>query len=282
MKAYEPQRCLADDHLYTPRIKQHSLEKIRLHNYYVSLFTRSMKHHWPQLAYLGLYSGAGRAVVEESGEIVETSALSAVRIDSPFTKYIFVDKDPRCIEALSARIAAVPGQHDVTLINKDVVEAVSDIKTAMPRYDKNRGLLSFCFVDPFSAALDFEVIRALGSRYKMDFLVLLMLGRDVRTNFKRYFLDPSDTRIARLIDDPHWRDEWMSLGRPNRIVKYVCEKFHAAMARLGYQSGDPHPVYNGKNALLYFLVFYSKNPLGLRFWAEARKGISAQLTFDFH
>ena len=101
-------RGLEDDQLYTPDIKLHSLEKIRLHNYYVSLFTMSMWQRWPQRAYLGLYSGAGRARVEETGEIVETTAMSAFRPKYPFTKYIFVDSDPRCIEALSGRSAALP------------------------------------------------------------------------------------------------------------------------------------------------------------------------------
>ena len=178
---------LEDDHLYTPDIKLHSLEKIRLHNYYVSLFTMSMRQRWPQRAYLGLYSGAGRARVEETGEIVETTAMSAFRPKYPFTKYIFVDSDPRCIEALFGRIAALPVEHDVTLIERAVGEASPEIIRAMPAFGPGNGLLSFCFIDPFSAALNFEVIRALGSRYKMDFLILLMLGRDVRMNFRRYF-----------------------------------------------------------------------------------------------
>ena len=172
-------RGLEDDQLYTPFIKLHSLEKIRLHNYYVSLFTMSMRQRWPQRVYLGLYSGAGRARVEETGEIVETTAMSAFRPKYPFTKYIFVDSDPRCIEALSGRSAALPVAHDVTLIQRDVGEATPEIISAMPAFGPGSGLLSFCFIDPFSAALNFEVIRALGSRYKMDFLILLMLGRDV-------------------------------------------------------------------------------------------------------
>lgn len=46
----------------------------------------------------------------------------------------------------------------------------------------------------------------------MDFLVLLMLGRDVRTNFRRYLEDEKNTRIAKLIDDEDWRDEWTARG----------------------------------------------------------------------
>lgn len=276
-------RGLEDDQLYTPFIKLHSLEKIRLHNYYVSLFTMSMRHRWPQRVYLGLYSGAGRARVEETGEIVETTAMSAFRPKYPFTKYIFVDSDPRCIEALSGRSKALPVEHDVTLIERDVGEATPEIISAMPAFGPGNGLLSFCFIDPFSAALNFEVIRALGSRYKMDFLILLMLGRDVRTNFRRYFEDPADTRIGSLIDDPDWRDEWLAKGLRRRdLVRHLLEKFDAAMTRLGYAASRPddaHPIrVMGKKVFLYLLVFYSKNPLGQQFWQATRKGTDPQFS----
>ena len=218
----------------------------------------------------------------ETDEIVETTVMSAFRVRDPFTKYIFVDNDRRCIEALEGRISALDDEHDVSLIRRDVREAVPEIIRAMPRYGPDRGLLSFCFVDPFSAELDFNVFRQLGGRYKMDFLILLMLGRDVRTNFKRYFEDESDTRVANLIDDPEWRSEWAASGRPSRhLIRFVLKKFDAAMTRIGYQSARPdeaHPIrLIDRNVFLYSLVLYSKDRLGQRFWEATRSGLDPQL-----
>jgi len=279
------QSGLEDDGLYTPTIKPHSIEKIRIHNYYVALFTTSMRSLWPQRAYLGLYSGPGRARVEGTGEIIETTAMSAFRPRHPFTNYIFVDNDAQCVNALRARIEALDADHDVTLIEADVQEAVPQVIEAMPRFGSGHGLLSFCFIDPFSAALDFDVIRKLGSRYRMDFLILLMLGRDVRTNFAQYLEDPTDTRIGALIDDPHWRDEWLSKGLGRRdLVRFILGKFDAAMTRLGYKAalpGDAHPVrVMGKNVFLYSLVFYSRSDRGRQFWDATRKGADPQMRLD--
>ncbi len=125
-------RGLEDDGLYTPSVKRHSLRKIEIHNYYVSLFSTAMNNQWLQRAYLGLYSGAGRARVAETDEIVETTVMSAFRVRDPFTKYIFVDNDRRCIEALEGRISALDDEHDVSLIRRDVCEAVPEIIRAMP------------------------------------------------------------------------------------------------------------------------------------------------------
>lgn len=134
-----------------------------------------MKKKWPQRAYVGLYSGAGRARVEGSREIIETTAMSVFRLPDPFTKYVFVDNDERCTSALAARIGVLPANHDVTIIRKSVNDAVADIRSSLPPFSSSHGLLSFCFVDPFAADLRFETLRALGN-LRMDFLILLMWG----------------------------------------------------------------------------------------------------------
>ena len=221
--------------------------------------------------------------MEDTGEIVATTAISALQVPDPFTNYIFVDNDPKCIAALEARVRALGGDHDVSFVEKDVSEAVPAIVRRMPTYSKGKGLLSFCFVDPFSAKLDFSVIKQLGSRYKMDFLVLLMLGRDVRTNFRRYFKDEGDTRIGRLIDDEDWRAEWATREyRPSNLVRFMLEKFDEAMTDIGYlraRPDDAHPIRlrEKKNVLLYYLVFYSKHDRGHAFWNATRQGVDDQL-----
>lgn len=285
MRARE-REVLEDDGWYTPSIKSHSLDKIDLHNAYAGIFTTAMRNRWPQQAYLGLYSGAGRARVEGSDEIVETSAMAALRLTHPFTKYIFVDADPRCIEALGRRAEALGEPRDLALIQGDVPSVMPDVLRAMPAFSRERGLLSFCFIDPFSAAIDFDAIRQLGSRYKIDFLILLMLGRDIRTNFGRYLSDPEDRRISALIDDPDWRREWKArLLQPKHVVPLVVEKFDAAMTRLGYEAmrkEDAHAVrVVNKQVFLYSLVLYSKDELAKRLWRAARSSIDPQYPLSF-
>lgn len=172
-------RDMDDDGLYLPEIRAHSLEKIRRHNYYADIFSRAMAGKFRHLPYIGLYSGAGRARLKESGEIVETSALTVLRQPVPFTRYIFVDSNPRCIDALRTRIQALGKDFDVTLIQRPVNESVPEILSALPSQEQARkeGLLGLCFMDPFRIDLDFDVIRQLG-RFWLDFLVMLPLGFD--------------------------------------------------------------------------------------------------------
>lgn len=261
-----------DDGHYLPEIGAHSLEKLRRHNFYAGIFSRAMAGKWKHRVYIGLYSGAGRARIRKSGEVVETSAISVLRQEVPFTKYIFVDSDPRCVEALRNRIATLDRPLDVTLIQRSVNDAVPDIIDAMPRFDAGagEGMLSLCFVDPFRLDLDFGVIRRL-SRFRMDFLVMLPLGFDLRRNLRQYLDNEEDERVARLIDDPHWRAEWRERQKADRyFVRFALDKFDDAMERLGYRRRQMKDTVSikvtGMGVYLYSLALYTKHPLGEKFW----------------
>ncbi|MGH7483873.1 MAG: three-Cys-motif partner protein TcmP [Longimicrobiales bacterium] len=262
-------RSLSDDGLFQHAIKAHSLDKITRHDFYASVFSTAMKKKWPQRAYIGLYSGPGRARIEATGEIVETTAMGAVRVPDPFTHYIFVDDDERSTKALENRIGNAATGADVTVLTGDANEMVPDIKKALPDFSRRRGLISFCFVDPYAANVRFQTLRDL-AEYKIDFLILLMLGRDARTNLKRYLEDENETRIADLVDCPTWRQEFRSSGES--IVRFLLRKFDQAMTGLGYLACQDDLVHQvkiaGKNVFLYSLVLYSRSELGQQFWRE--------------
>lgn len=272
----EPLRC-EDDQLHLPEIKQHSLEKIRHHNRCAEIFSAAMRKKWPQRAYIGLYSGAGRARLKGTDEIVETSALGVLRQKHPFTHYIYVDDDDKCTNALKARIANIGMSGLASVICDDVNTSAARVKSLLPSFSKTNGLLSFCFVDPFDIQFRFETIKQL-STVKLDFLILLMLGNDFRRNFQRYLDDPNSTRVADFIGCPNWREEFHAAGK--KPIKFVLKKFDNAMTNIGYLSaGDElHPVkVKGMGVVPYMLALYSKKEIGKKLWREARVGLNDQL-----
>lgn len=270
-------REVAYDEYYTPEIKPHSIEKIRLHNRYAGLFSTAMHRKWPQRAYVGLYSGPGHAQLARTNRTLETSALGVLRLPHRFTHYIYVDQDERCVQALQARSLPLRTGVEPTIIHADVNECAEQVRQSLPSFSKNRGLLSFCFVDPFDLGIRFDTIRELG-KLKMDFLVLLMLGVDGRRNFQQYLDDSTSTRIGDLIDSPDWRTAYLPHVKP---IRFLLTRFDEAMQRIGYLSAtdDLHPIrIAGMGVLQYVLAFYSKDELGQRFWRDTRSTLSSQLS----
>jgi three-Cys-motif partner protein len=263
-----PDQPLESDGLYEPEIAVHSLGKIRRHNYYAALFSKAMSKKWKNRVYIGLYAGAGRALLRSTHQLVETSAIAVFKQEVPFTKYIFVDEDPRCIVALASRIVRLDETFDVTLIQRNVNDAVDQIVEAIPRYDPQarEGLLGLCFVDPFRIDLDFAVIRHL-SRFRLDLLVMLPFGFDLRRNLGRYLEHADNDRLAALLDLPDWRVRWRERNQSHRhFVRFAIDMFDEAMERLAFRRREMRDTVSvnvtGMGVYLYSLALYTRHELG--------------------
>jgi len=83
--------------------------------------------------------------------------------------------------------------------------------------------------------------------------------------------------VANFTGQGDWRTRWphatLSFG------DFVADEFGRAMAGLGYSySGlaSTKLIVNNKNVPLYRLAFFSKHPLGAKFWDECRKYTNPQ------
>jgi len=263
---------LEDDGLHTPTAGSWSDVKYRLISNYAEMFSTSMRKRWDKRVYIDLFAGAGRARIKDSSQIVATSSLLAMGVTHPFDRYVLCDSEPRCIDALRARVGREYPAHDVVYLNGDCNQIVDDVLGSVPPYSRNSRVLSFCVVDPYNVAnLKFKTIEKLSSIYT-DFLVLIPSHMDANREQAAYLAEKS-TAIADLVGNPDWRGERAGFGR--QFGTFVVDQFGQSMKKLGF-------IYEGpgtevlvslpkKNVKLYYLAFFSKNKLGMKFWKEAQK-----------
>lgn len=159
---FDPLIRVEDDGLFIPEVRQWSLEKYKLVGSYCDIFTTGMKNKWSQLAYIDLFAGAGYARIKETKSIYRSSALIAMSLPTPFTKYILCEQDEERFNSLEQRVKRDFSHLNTTLILGDSNENIQDIINAIPEFGKGNTLLPFCFVDPYSLNLNFETIRRLG------------------------------------------------------------------------------------------------------------------------
>jgi three-Cys-motif partner protein len=220
-----------DDGLPIPEVGTWALSKYTLVGRYCEIFTTSMQKKWSNLVYVDLFSGSGYAKIKGRNQIVYGSPLIALSLPTPFTKYILCEKDKSLVEALRARVER-DFQHktkNVTIFHGDANSLVDDIKKALPPYSKNSGMLSFCFVDPFSLNLHFNTIRKLGA-LKMDFLILLALYMDANRNYRSY-MEKENDKIDLFMDNTNWRTEQVESNES--FVRFLAEHYKRNMQALG-------------------------------------------------
>jgi three-Cys-motif partner protein len=277
---------LTDDGLLTPPIKAHSLKKYQAISYYLKIFSTSMKDRWTNRVYIDLFSGSGRAKVEDQGIIVPGSPLLALGVADRFDKYIFCEKDPNLCAVLTKRVSAVCEPNKFKIIPGDVNQNVEAILAEIPKFSKGSSCLSFCLVDPFSIRdIKFKTIRRLAELY-VDFLVLIPSGYDGRRN-QDFYLNPEDTSADDFFGDENWRSEWekAKATKSNDFALFVLDYFCEKMKELRYLYGGPSDSMRvqieDKNVLLYHLMLFSRKKLGQRFWTDTKKNINPQTGFDF-
>lgn len=283
MEKFNSQIQVQKDELFTPTVREWSLEKYKLVGTYCDIFTSGMKHKWNQLVYIDLFAGAGYAKIKETGKTYLNSALLAMSVPIPFTKYILCEQDNERFEALYLRVKRDFSHLNCELIHGDSNSNVDKVLKAIPKFGKGNTLLPFCFVDPFSLNLNFNTINALGQNL-MDFLILQALHMDANRNFETY-LNEENCKIENYLGVKNWRKEFENEGVIYRkdFVKFLADEFQKQMVRLGYQdTKHMHQIRsNEKNLPLYYLAFYSKDPRGVDFFKKVQKRIKPQLTLEF-
>jgi len=273
----------ADD-LYTPEVREWSLEKYKLVGSYCDIFTSGMKNKWGKLVYIDLFAGAGYAKVIEKNKIYKNSAFIAMSTPNTFAKYILCEQDPERFNALKARVERDFNHLDVTLLHCDSNNNTRQIKQAMPVYMKGSTVLSFCFVDPFSLNLKFSTIKDLGDKF-VDFLILQALHMDANRNFVKYINEQSNT-ISDYLGFQDWRKDFESDGVLNNkdFVKFLSDSYQKQMNLLGYQTTKhAHPIRSSsRNLPLYYLSFFSRHLRGEEFFTKVKSRIKPQLGLDLN
>jgi three-Cys-motif partner protein len=235
------------------------------------MFATGMKNAWPRRAYVELFAGPGRSWDRDKGRYVAGSAVRA--LDFEFTDYVFVDRDPRATSALLGRITSHPRGSLAHVLTGDCNLLVDEVRGLLPA-----SALTLAFVDPTAWEISFDTVARLVAGRKVDLLL----------TFHAFKL----VRIAHLNQVDHVNaffgtEEWLPIVRqPSRyrIVEDLAALYNRQLAELGFLQSYQYrvPFRNAKNSSLYQLVGFSRDPMGVKFWAQAsRASESGQRQFEF-
>lgn len=278
MRSGLPVISTTDDGLETPDAGEWAEDKGRLSAYYCEEFATAMKGRWHERVYIDLFSGAGKVRARETGKVLSGSPLLALGVKHPFDKYVFCEQTPGRLETLKQRVSREYPNARVAYIEGDVNERVEEILRALPAHSPSHKVLGFCFADPFKMQdLKFATILGLSQRF-MDFLIHIPVMDPTRA--WSFYLKPANHTVDDFLGNHNWRDDWHLESPPPSPDVFVARAFTRRMKEIGFGYGgfDEAVLIRSteKNLRLYRLVFFSKHPLGGKFWRQATKGTSPQ------
>ena len=273
---FNPIIQVENDSLFIDEVGNWAESKYKILGLYCNIFTAAMKKKWSNMTYIDLFSGCGYSKLKDSNKIILGSPLITLSLPNKFTNYIFCEEIEEKYSALNKRCEKIISEGvDIKILNGDCNKILDKIESFIPNSN-----LSFCFVDPYNIEIDFQTISKLGE-YKTDFLILLAIGMDAKRNFS-YYLKENNNRIEKLLNNKHWREKFsLNYNKTNSdFTRFIADEFNLRMKEIGYKEPEKFQSIRStlKNLPLYHLAFYSKHPLGNKFWVQVKKYYDEQQT----
>lgn len=236
---------------------------------YSTILTNKRLSH----AYIDGFAGPGVHLARDTLEFVLGSPLNAMQIDPPFCDYFLVDLDGDKIDQLRnfqevqrEEVHLLQGNCNVVLL-KDVFPQV--------RYEDYRRAL--CLLDPYGLHLDWNVIETAGRMRSIEvFLNFPMMDMNRNALWRHPDRASYDgiQRMSAFWGDDSWRDaayrkEPDLFGNIDDIKLGNREVVNAYCDRLREIAGfsfvlDPMPMRNSTNAIVYYLIFASHQPVAAK------------------
>lgn len=260
-----------DDRLPVNEYGQWTEQKLHFWNRYIEITTSAMVGHpsWPVgLYYVDLFAGPGICVIEESGKRLPGSPLIAARAPKPFRQLLLCELDDKRAEACEVRLKRLAPTIPAKLFRGDCNVRIADIARAIPR-----GALTLAFIDPQGLDIEFDTIRKLAGRGRVDLLILVADAVDFSRNVEHVYFQQENSKLDKFLGrDSDWRKVWRSMGNTQgpSARKFLLKQYKQQLERIGYiQFGEQSIV--GGNGPIYRILFASKHPRGLEFWDKVTK-----------
>ncbi len=168
-----------------------TLQKLKVLKKYLQAYVQIMKKHFREYIYIDAFAGNGRTELrqtknsgspdqitlipgllpEESQAKPEGSARITLQISPPFTRYIFVEKDPEKSKELENLRLEFPDRI-IDIIEDDANIFVKNF-CGTNRWINKRAVL---FLDPFGMNVDWSTIESIAATKAIDLWYLFPLG----------------------------------------------------------------------------------------------------------
>ena len=265
--------------------KEHGINKLLVIDGYINRFITSMRNRgWRELYYIDLFAGPGKNIFPKD-VVTLGSPLVALTARHSFTKYRFVEFDPKNCEALRTRADESEHRENVVVLQGDCNYAVDDIVREISNSDKVfvPGLwssLCLAVLDPEGLELHWETVEKLGNMKRMD-LIINFSTSGITRNANKLLKTGNTSSIDRFFGTTEWQSAYIkSAGDSTRIRRNLLDLYKQRLGMLGYQVVEPDPsdelvFKNSKNVQLYTLLGASKHERGVEFWQDTIAGKSS-------
>lgn len=270
-------------------------EKLDALDAYLSFYTTALKKQgqWRK-TFIDAFAGGGRARVRQQGvnspaesllaalepapidaeaeQYIRGSPRVALDIETPFDRYVFIERDPARVAELEAMREEYGPRYEIEIRRG---YAADELASLMDEGLARRGQRAVVFLDPFGMAIPWGTIERLAATRQIEVMVNFALGMAIQRLLVRSADIPPSWRQAldRFFGSPDWHsqvyEEGADLfgprtlkldGSGQRLLEWYRGRLKAAFGHVS----TARLIKNSRGAPLYFLIWAGPHPLGLK------------------
>jgi len=268
-------------------------EKLRALREYLHFYTTALKKsgYWEKI-YIDAFAGAGiskirssavsdinlatlfeldDADVDEAEQYLKGSPNVALELDTPFDRYIFIERDPTRAKELEALALANNSAAKVEIRQEDASTALFDISQSISK-SRHRAV---AFIDPYGLNISWEAVQALGKTGAVEVIINFAWAMAINRLMVKEGNIPANWSL--MLDGFFGDHEWYDLAykkeadlfgeqtskvptAEKNVLQYYLKKLERCFGHVG----PPMLVRNTKGNPLYYLIWAGPHPLGLK------------------
>jgi three-Cys-motif partner protein len=282
-------------------------EKLDCLNKYLQAYTTILqKQSWCKaFIYIDVFAGSGKAPLrqyqnqnpakilllnvadyiqetEKETEIyIHGSPKVALDIQSPFTEYIFIEKDNQRSSELEALRNDYGDRRKITILPGDANEQLQKYLLKSKRYNWKE-CRALAFIDPFGMQVPWNTIYGLGQTKAIEIILNLPVGMAIQRLLPKsgQFTEDRKKMLTEYFGSEDWEnivyEDQTGLFGEQRVKKpeagQQLAKWYQKRLKQAYgYSSRPRLITNTKGAHLYYLLWAGPNQTGAKIASDVLK-----------
>lgn len=270
-------------------------EKLEALERYLDFYTKVLKNQRWRTIYVDAFAGGGRALVRNDAaqgdesiplfepepasdvdrtELIDGSPRVALNVANPFSRYVFVEKDPARCEELEAVKVEFDGTRQIDILRTNAADGIAWVTDKPISKATHRGI---AFLDPFGANLEWASVEKLAAtgifeavvNFALSMAIQRMLPNsgeipdgwaktlDAYFGSRAWFEEVYRERSGGLFNTPGFekREDYA-----DRLLQLYRARLKAAFGHVS----TPRLIRNSKGAPLYYLLWAGPHNKGLQ------------------
>lgn len=282
-------------------------EKLKYLNKYLQAYTTILKKQsWCKaFIYIDVFAGSGKAPLrkyknqnadqntlldvanyireeeKETEAYVHGSPKVALDIQTPFTEYIFIEKDSRRISELKTLRNCYGDSRKISILQGDANEQLQQYLLNNTKYNW-RKCRAIAFIDPFGMQVPWNTIHDIGQTKAIEIILNLPVGMAIQRLLPKsgQFSEDRKLMLTNYFGSPDWEkivyEDQSGLFGEQRIKKsnagHQLAKWYQKRLKQAYgYSSKPRLITNTQGSHLYYLLWAGPNQTGAKIASDVLK-----------